>query len=66
MEDPGNVDLWLEFIDFQDEALEEMVFRLGDNDNMESRKARKKNGVILRARALRERKLSICKAAIEK
>eukprot|EP00092_Neocalanus_flemingeri_P030332 GFUD01032927.1.p1 GENE.GFUD01032927.1~~GFUD01032927.1.p1 ORF type:complete len:1231 (+),score=335.13 GFUD01032927.1:198-3890(+) len=63
-ESPGNVDLWIEFIDFQDEALKETVFQL--NDEKEPKKLRRKNGEILRAKALTERKLAICKSAIEK
>ena len=63
-EQPHNIPLWLEFIDFQDEALKETIFE--SNDDKESRKARKKNGEILRAKALVERKLAICRSAIEK
>ena len=63
-EQPHNIQLWLEFIDFQDDALKEKVFE--SNDEKESRKSRKKNGEILRAKALVERKLAICKSAIEK
>lgn len=59
---PHNIDLWIEFIDFQDEALQEKVF----NDKNANKKSRKKNGEILRAKALTERKLAICKSAIEK
>jgi len=60
---PGNVDLWMEFIDFQDEALKETVFQL--NDEKVPKKSRRKNGEILRAKALTERKLAICKSAIK-
>ena len=63
-EQPHNIQLWLEFIDFQDDALKEKVFE--SNDEKESKKSRKKNGEILRAKALVERKLAICKSAIEK
>ena len=63
-EKPNNIQLWLDFIDFQDEALKEKVFE--SNDDKESKKARKKNGEVLRAKALVERKLAICKSAIEK
>ena len=63
-EQPHNVELWLSFIDFQDEALKETIFE--SNDEKESRKMRKKNGEILRAKALVERKLAICRSAIEK
>lgn len=63
-ESPTNIGLWLEFIDYQDEALKETVFQLND-ENM-SKKSRKRNGEILRAKALTERKLAICKSAIEK
>ena len=59
---PHNIELWIEFIDFQDEALQEKVF----NDKNSNKKSRKKNGEILRAKALTERKLAICKSAIEK
>ena len=63
-EQPHNIQLWLEFIDFQDDALKEKVFE--SNDEKESKRSRKKNGEILRAKALVERKLAICKSAIEK
>ena len=63
-EHPQDVNLWLEFIDFQDEALRETVFE--SNDEKESKKMRKKNGEILRAKALTERKLAIVRSAIEK
>ena len=63
-EKPHDINLWLEFIDFQDEALRETVFE--SNDEKESKKMRKKNGEILRAKALTERKLAICRSAIEK
>ena len=63
-EKPQDVNLWLEFIDFQDEALRETIFE--SNDDKESKKTRKKNGEILRAKALTERKLAICRSAIEK
>merc|ERR1719186_1439768 len=63
-EEPNNVDLWIDFIDFQDEALLDSVFQV--NDENETRKSRKKRGEVLRAKALTERKLAICKAAIEK
>ena len=63
-EQPHNIQLWLEFIDFQDDALKEKVFE--SNDDKESKRSRKKNGEILRAKALVERKLAICKSAIEK
>ena len=63
-EHPQDVNLWLEFIDFQDEALRETVFE--SNDEKESKKTRKKNGEILRAKALTERKLAIVRSAIEK
>ena len=63
-EKPHDVNLWLEFIDFQDEALRETVFE--SNDEKESKRMRKKNGEILRAKALTERKLAICRSAIEK
>ena len=63
-EKPHDVNLWLEFIDFQDEALRETVFE--SNDEKESKRTRKKNGEILRAKALTERKLAICRSAIEK
>ena len=62
---PTDVELWIEFIDFQDEALEKTVFRLEDDDKA-SKKTKAARGEILRAKALTERKLAICKSAIER
>jgi len=62
---PTNVELWIEFIDFQDQALEQTVFR-AEGDEGASAKTKKARGEILRAKALTERKLAICKSAIER
>ena len=63
-ETPTNVALWIEFIDFQDEALKETNFEPND-ERKESKRSRKEKGQIIRAKALTERKLAICKSAIE-
>jgi len=64
-ETPNDVALWIEFIDFQDEALQETNFQ-PNADKKESKKSRKEKCRIIRAKALTERKLAICKSAIEK
>jgi len=61
---PTNVKLWIEFIDFQDEILKESVFDLEEEPL--SRAAKKKRGEVMRAKAVTERKLAICRAAIQK
>lgn len=61
---PTNVELWIEFIDFQDEILKESVFDL--EDDLVNKAAKKKRGEVLRAKAVTERKLAICRSAITK
>ncbi len=48
----------------QDEALKETIFEL--DDDLGNKTSKRKRGEVLRAKALTERKLAICRSAIEK
>jgi hypothetical protein len=48
----------------KDEALKETIFELDDDPG--NKRSKKKRGEVLRAKALTERKLAICRSAIEK
>ena len=52
------------FCSWQDEALKETIFEL--DDDLGNKTSKKKRGEVLRAKALTERKLAICRSAIEK
>ena len=69
--DPRNVDLWLEYVDFQDIALAETDFTITPEnpDGEEPRKLKKsqreRGNVVIRTKAIVERKLAILKSAME-
>ena len=73
--DPYNESLWLEFVEFQDVSIQDAEFaeaapRAGGDDEGSDKKVSKKKkasrNVILKQKALVEKKLSILKSAIEK
>ena len=68
---PHNVDLWLEYIDFQDMAMADSEFTLKENNeddpelNKKMKKKMKKGSVLIRSKAIIEKKLSILKTALD-
>ena len=69
-QDPENIELWLEYIDFQDIALADSDFELDIANQMittntEKKKKSKDSKVFLRSKAIVEKKLSIIKSALD-
>ena len=67
---PYDVDLWMEYVDFQDYALAETDFTITpdnpDGDQNEKSKKKSKTGnVLIRSKAIVEKKLSILKNALD-
>ena len=69
-QEPENIELWLEYIDFQDIALADSDFELQIANQMittntEKKKKSKDSKVFLRSKAIVEKKLSIIKSALD-
>ncbi len=65
-ESPNDIDLWLAFVDFQDVSFEDAHFSDKDAEAGQSKKKKAAKNVVLKQRALVEKKLSILKAALDK
>ena len=65
---PHDVDLWLKYVDFQEVALADSEFVIGKGNENETATKKKKNknaSVMVRSKAIVEKKLSILKSALD-
>ena len=56
--DPSDIDLWLEFVEFQDQAMADF--------NSDEKKKKKASNVLIKSKAIVEKKLSVLKTAMDK
>ena len=61
---PQDVDLWIKYVDFQDTALADSEFVIGQ-ENKKKKKSSKNASVMVRSKAIVEKKLSILKSALD-
>ncbi len=64
-QNPEDEDLWLEFVDFQDESLQSTEFS-GKEEEKETKKQKAAKNVVMKRNAVVEKKLAILKAALDK
>ena len=65
---PEDVDLWVKYVDFQDTALADSEFVIGgqaENKKKSKKKSSKTASVMVRSKAIVEKKLSILKSALD-
>ena len=65
---PQDVDLWVKYVDFQDTALADSEFVIGgqgENKKKSKKKSSKNASVMVRSKAIVEKKLSILKSALD-
>ena len=65
---PEDVDLWVKYVDFQDTALADSEFVIGgqaENKKKSKKKSSKNASVMVRSKAIVEKKLSILKSALD-
>lgn len=62
---PKDVKTWLEYVDFQDLALADSEFHSVASDEPEPKKKKSNSNVMLRTKAIVEKKLSILKSALD-
>ncbi len=64
--EPENVDLWLEFVDFQDVSFQDAEFSAGGDTEGGGRKRKAARNVVMKRNALVEKKLAVLKSALDR
>ena len=64
-QDPYDVDLWIKYVDFQDVAMADSEFMLETSSSKKKSKSSKSASIMVRSKAIVERKLSILKSALD-